>query len=358
MYYRIDAIVRQSCVYHCCDCIDTCRQHITEECTDDIECQIENQEHHTNEDGDGKEFVSQYAVDTHTSHMFLTFLRLDNCFATYRFNKVITHIRQSCVSVHIMFFFHLDDTVFQQFQFVLVQFQFFCDGRIFFDQFCCRKTDGDTCFFRMVFNLVAHRVDTSVNRTGRTEVIYFGIFFLLCHTNCDLHQFIDTLIFHRTDGNNGDTQFFGHFLHVDSTAIVTHFVHHVQRQYHGDMHFDKLQCQVQVSFNICCINDIDDTVGFFIQNKVPCYDFFRCIGTDGIDTGQVYHRAILFSTHFAHFLVYSYAGKVTNMLIRACQLIEQGSFAAVLIACQCKDHALPSSVISIFFASSIRIVSV
>ena len=202
MYHRVDAVITQSSIHHGCDSIDACRQQVTQVCTDHIECQIENQEHYTYKNRQRQIFMCQNTVDLHTSHVFFTFLRFDNRSRTYFFNKVIAHIRQSCVSVHIMFFFHLDDAVFDQFQFVLIQIQFFRDIRIAFDQFCSCKTHRDTCFFRMVFDLMAYGMDASVNGACRTEVIYLRIFSVLCRFHSHLHQFIDTFIFHRTDGNH------------------------------------------------------------------------------------------------------------------------------------------------------------
>ena len=58
----------------------------------------------------------------------------------------------------------------------------------------------------------------------------------------------------------------------------------------------------------------------------------------------------------AHFLVHGDTGEIANVLIGAGEDIKEGGVAAVLIACQCKNHT-DSSLSVIFAASSRRMVS-
>lgn len=44
--------------------------------------------------------------------------------------------------------------------------------------------------------------------------------------------------------------------------------------------------------------------------------------------------------HGACFLFDGYARPIAHMLITACELVEEGCFTAVLIACQCKNIGL------------------
>ena len=184
--------------------------------------------------------MCQNAVDFHTADMFFAFLAFDNRIGANAFDEVIAHACQRSISVHTRFRFHFDDTVFHQFQFILAQLQHIYDTCIVFDEFGAGKTYGQASFFRMVFNLVTNGMDTTMDRPLFTEVNDLCGSFFLCHTDCRLHQFFDTFILGSTDGNNGNAQCFGHFFHVDGTAVVADFVHHIQCQNHGNPHFHEL----------------------------------------------------------------------------------------------------------------------
>ena len=184
--------------------------------------------------------MGQNAVDFHTADMLFAFLAFDDCIGANAFDEVIAHACQGGISVHARFCFHFDDTVFHQFQFVLAQLQHIHNTCIVFNEFGAGKTHGQASFFRMVFNLVTNRMDTTVDRSLFTEVNDLCGPFFLCHTDCRLYQFFDTFVFRSTDGHNGNAQGFGHFFHVDGTAVVADFVHHVQRQNHGNPHFHEL----------------------------------------------------------------------------------------------------------------------
>ena len=62
------------------------------------------------------------------------------------------------------------------------------------------------------------------------------------------------------------------------------------------------------------------------------------------------------ATDGAYLLVYGDPGKIAHMLVGTGEGVEQGGLAAVLVACQCKNHR-DSSFRVIFAASSRRMVS-
>ena len=95
------------------------------------------------------------------------------------------------------------------------------------------------------------------------------------------------------------------------------------------------------------------SVGLLIEDEIPGDDLLRRIGADGVDARQVHHLAVPLPPDVAGLLVHRDAGKVAHMLIGAGELVEEGGFAAVLIAGQGEDHAFFTST-WMFRASSFR----
>ena len=170
-------------------------------------------------------------------------------------------------------------------------------------------------------------------------------------------QILNALVLRRGDGNDRNAEFIGHFLHIDGAAVAAHFVHHVERQHHRDLHFKKLQRQIEVALDIRGVDDIDDAIRLLIQDKIAGHDLLGRIGAQGIDTRQIDDAAALCAAHHALLAVDRHAGEIADMLVGPGELIEQRRFAAVLISDQCKDHAPTSGRISICAASSMRSVS-
>ena len=254
--------------------------------------------------------------------MLLALLRLNHRCGTDLLDEIIPHVCQSSISIHAMLLLHLDDAVFNQLQFILVKAQLFGNRGISFDQLCCGKADRNARLFRMVLNLMADRMDTAMHRAGRAKIINLRILPVPCNMKCRLQQLLNPFIFNRTDWHNGNPQLLTHAADIHCTAIIAHFIHHIQRQNHGNIHLNQLQSQIKISLDIGCIYDIDNAIGLFIQNKISGNDFLTGIGTDGIDSRQIHHRAILLPADFTDFLIYRYSGEIADMLIGACQLVK------------------------------------
>jgi len=146
-------------------------------------------------------------------------------------------------------------------------------------------------------------------------------------------------------------------LHIDGATVGAHLIHHVEGQYHGDPQLQKLQSKVEITLDIGGIHNIDDAIRLLIQDEIPGDDLLLGIGPQRIDAWQIDDGAIFLAPDIAHFLIDGDAGKIADMLIGAGKGIEQGGFAAILIAGQCEDHISAASFTSIFWASSTRRVS-
>ncbi len=315
MYYRIDAVCRQPSVCRRRHAVNQQRQPVAQYGAENVERQKEYQKHNQYKNWDGKIFVCQHTVNLHTADMLPAFLTFDNGFRADLFYEIIPHIGQSGVPVHRVLCFHFDYAVFNQLQLILAQVQLFRDGCVAFNQFCCGKAYRNARPFRMVFNLVADGVYAAVYRTGGAEIIDLRIFLLLHYPQSTLHQLTDTLVFHCTDGNDRNPQLFGHSRNVYRAAVAAHFVHHIQCKDGRYFHFNQLQSQVKVAFDIRRVHNVDNAVRLFVQYKIPRDDFLVGIRADGINAGKVNNGAVFFFPNGADFLVDGHAGEVSDMLI-------------------------------------------
>ena len=84
-----------------------------------------------------------------------------------------------------------------------------------------------------------------------------------------INQFINAFIFSCRNWNYGDAKHHLNFIDIDGPTVPGHFIHHIQRNYHRNIHFKELHCKVKISLYICNINNIDDPFRLFIKNKIP-----------------------------------------------------------------------------------------
>ena len=190
----------------------------------------------------------------------------------------------------------------------------------------------------VVLDLVDHRVDAAVDRTGGAEVIHGGVDLIFGDCHSDPHQFFHAFVLDCGDGHHRDSQRLGHGLDVDGAAVGGDLIHHVQGQHHGDAHLHELQRQVEVPLDIGGVDNVDEAVGLLVQNEIPGDDLLRRVGADGVNARQVHHRAVFLAPDGAGFLVHGDAGKVAHVLIGAGELVEEGGLAAVLVAGQRENH--------------------
>ena len=69
-----------------------------------------------------------------------------------------------------------------------------------------------------------------------------------------------------------------------------------------------------------------------IQDKLAAHDLFARVRRQRIDAGQVGNARLGMVTDSTVLAIDRHAGKVTDMLIGACQLVEQRGLTAVLVA--------------------------
>ena len=96
----------------------------------------------------------------------------------------------------------------------------------------------------------------------------------------------------------------------------------------------------QLALDVRGVHDVDDAVRLLVQYVIPRDDLLLGIGTQGVDTRQVHHGALLVLPYLSGFLVHRHAGEIPHVLVGAGQSIEQRSLAAVLVSNQRKGYCL------------------
>ena len=84
-----------------------------------------------------------------------------------------------------------------------------------------------------------------------------------------VHQLRHALALGGGNGHHRDAQLPAHPLHVHGAAVGPDLVHHVQGQHHGHPQLQQLQRQVQVALDVGGVHDVDDAVGFLVEDVVP-----------------------------------------------------------------------------------------
>ena len=123
------------------------------------------------------------------------------------------------------------------------------------------------------------------------------------------------------------------------------------------MHFEQLQSKIQISFYVRSVNDIYDTVGFFVKYKIAGHNLFLRIRAKRVYSGQIDDRTSAGIFYLTYLAVHRHTGKVSDVLIGACQNVEKRRFSAILIADKSKSHFSITSETSMFLASETRSVS-
>ena len=137
-----------------------------------------------------------------------------------------------------------------------------------------------------------------------------------------IHQLADTLVAGSANGDNGHAHQALEQVDVYGAAVGGHLVHHVERDDHGAVELHELQCQVQVTLDVGSVNDVDDGVRALVEDELTAHDLFACVRRQGVNAEQIGNARLGMVTDGAIFAVDSHAGKVTDVLVGARQLVE------------------------------------
>ena len=332
-------------------------QQIAQRLPDDVERQIEDQQHHADEDRDGRIFARQDPVGPDRAQPLLTLVRLDDTGFDQRLDEGVAHVGDGRVAVKPALELHLDDRVLDELLFILVQMQLLHYGLVPVDDPGRGEADGEARALRVVLDLVADGVDAAVHRAGRAEIDDGRQLPGLGRADRRLDQRLNAVAGGGADRDDRHAQLLREAVRVDAAAVAGQLVHHVERQHRRHAQRQQLQRQIEVALEIRRVDDVDDAVGLVFQDEIAGHDLLRRVGAERVDARQIDHGAVLLPADGAGFLVDRDAGEIADMLVGACQLVEQRRFAAVLVAGQGEDHSASSSMVMLC-ASSLRSVSV
>ena len=355
MYHRVQAVVCERSVHRRCKRVNAHGEHVAQKAADDVERQIEDEQHDAEEDRDGGKFAGENLVHLHAAQMLLAFARLDHGLRNQLFDEAVAHVGQRRVAVKSPLDLHLHNGVLDELELVLVELQAVGEQRIALDQARRGKARTHARHLRVVFNLVAHGMDAAVHRARRAEIIHRGQHTLLRHAHDLADELADAVARSRADRHHRDAQSLRKLFHVHRAAVAGQLIHHVERQHRGHAQRKHLQREIEVALEIRRVDDVDDRVGLFIDDEVARDDLLGRVRPQRIDARKVDHRAVLLSAYLARLAVDGDAREVADVLVCARQLVEKRRFAAVLVARQRKNHTASSSM-SMLCASSLRSV--
>ena len=299
--------------------INSMPQHLLHPGSQGIKCQQEDQRHDKDERRNGGKTPRKDPVDPFTSLPFLTLHRFDHGTPHQFFDKGKTHVGYGSGAIHPPFLFHLKDDMLHHFLFIFREFQSPHHSVISLYHLRRRKAHGDLCASCMILYEMHDPVNAPVHRTIMigfiTEILLPRTLLILCHMNRMLYQLIDTFILCGSYGNHRDPQQFFHLIDADRASVPPHLIHHIQRKDDGNIQFDQLHGQIQISFDIRGIHDIDDPPGLLSEDILSGNDLLIRIRGQRINTRKIHHLREGLSLDRSGLPVYRNTREIPHMLV-------------------------------------------
>ena len=141
-------------------------------------------------------------------------------------------------------------------------------------------------------------------------------------SNCSLCGLGDTVSLKCRDLTDNDTELPAQLLRVDLFPCLLQHVHHVDCENNRNTELSELCRKVEVSLQVGSVDDVDDDIGAFPYQELPCHFFLRSICGKGVDSGKVDHGHILVALQFSFLLLNGYTWPVSHILIGTRKCIE------------------------------------
>ena len=146
-----------------------------------------------------------------------------------------------------------------------------------------------------------------------------------------LDKLVDALIVCRRDGHDGDAELGLEYVDVDAAPTRGDLIHHVECDDERHVKFHELQGRVEIALDVRTIDDVDDGVGLLVEHELARDDFLARIGRERVDARQIRHRDLGMIAYLAVLAIDRHARKVTDMLVRSGQRVEERRLARILI---------------------------
>jgi len=106
-------------------------------------------------------------------------------------------------------------------------------------------------------------------------------------------------------------------LYIDHITVGSDFIHHIQCDDHRNSEFRQLKRQIQITFQVIRINDIDNRIRLFIENVISGDHLLIRIGRKRINSRQIHQCDSRIFFHFPGFFLDGYTRPVSDMLVGA-----------------------------------------
>ncbi len=111
-------------------------------------------------------------------------------------------------------------------------------------------------------------VDCTVMVVFVAKILFERSFLILCNMYRVLYQLVNALVLSRRNRDNRYAEHSFHGVNVYRALITDNLIHHIQGNYHRDIHLKQLHCQIKISLDIGCVNDIYYRLWFIIEHKI------------------------------------------------------------------------------------------
>ena len=244
-------------------------------------------------------------------------------------NVLVTLIGDNAFCIIVQFFFRSGNVLFNMCLVGIRHFQLFQNLFIPFEDLDCIPS---LLFLRNVMQEFFFNVCNGMFYRAAKGVLRNSRFHFLCCSNGFIGSFLNTGALQCGNFNNLASQFLGKLVNADLVAALADNVHHVDGNNDRNAQFNELCGQIEVTLQVCTINDVQDCIRAFLNQIVSGNDFFQCVRGQGVNTRKVCDDNILVSLELTFFFLDSYAGPVTDELIGSCQRIEQGCLSGIWVA--------------------------
>ena len=188
-----------------------------------------------------------------------------------------THVCQGGFAVHSGLLLHDVHKVVERMLLFVWYVDLLPDKLVVFDQLCRRKPHGKPRRLYVRREQHRSRVDTAVHCSHLVsripafgaEIHAYRYFPIARDVYRVVDKFVDTLVFRRGDRNDRYSEYLLKLVDEDRAAVGAYLVHHVEGEHHRYPKLHELHGEVEVSFDIRSVNDVDDTAGVGVQQKIP-----------------------------------------------------------------------------------------
>ena len=182
---------------------------------------------------------------------------------------------------------------------------------------------------------------------------------LLCNLNGFFCCFLNACSFQCRNFHYLTAQLFCKLICINLITVFADNIDHVDGYNNRNAQFYQLCGQVQISFQVGTINDVQNRIWTFIDQIISGNDFFQCVWRKGINTRQVGDDNITMPFQFSFLLFDCNPRPVTNELIGTRQCIKQCCFTTVWIPCQRNFNTHLSTFLSFqpYFVQTVSIIS-